>query len=157
VVDDTGRERVRVVDRRWFNSDGELREPLPESVEGVEPPESAPEPATEVAPDIQSSSDLREAEQPVAEEPAASPDKPPRVNLPSRAMLDIVDFLAQYAMAFLTGQVPGVARDPDAARLFIDLLTTVQERTSGRAALQEAKVLEDVLYQLRLQYMASSR
>jgi hypothetical protein len=159
VGDETGRERVRVVDRRWFTSEGELREPLPESPEEVALPEPEPEPEPTQADthEIESPSADVEAGSSTPDEPAAKPEKPPTVSLPSRALLDIVDFLAQYAMAFLTGQVPGVARDPEAARLFIELLTTVQERTSGRASLQEAKVLEDVLYQLRLQYMATSR
>lgn len=89
--------------------------------------------------------------------PAPDTDAPPIARMPSRVLIDVVDFLAQYAMAFLTGQAPGLSRDLGTAKMFIDLLTTIQERTSGHASLQESKVLEDVLYQLRLQYMASSR
>jgi hypothetical protein len=152
-----GDERVKVVDRRWFTSEGELREPISSWAEPAAETTPAPTEAASPEPDAlqPQTPEPEEAGQPEAAPPG--PEGPPKANLPSRALLDIVDFLAQYAMAFLTGQVAGLPRDPGAARLFIDLLTTVQERTSGQASLQEAKVLEDVLYQLRLQFMASAR
>lgn len=135
------RKRVKVIDRRWLTADGETRDeaelPPPEVVRPTEP--LAPGPAEPEPPGVG------------ADQEAA------RSALPPQALLDTVDFLAQYAMAFLTGQVPGVPRDPTAARLYIDLLTVVQERTRASASLQEAKVLDDVLYQLRLQLVATTR
>ena len=128
-------EKVRVIDRRWFNAEGELKEPIPTSTIGgaVEPPAPVtPEPAP----------------------PVSASDIPPPVRLPQRVVLDVVDFLAQYAMAFLTGQVPELSRDPLAARLFIDLLGEVQKRTQGQLSAQEAKVLDDVLFQLRAHYIS---
>ena len=140
MTDEMDHERVKVVDRRWFTPEGELREPLA--------PFSAEPEATH--------------EDPIPETPAEVPEVPPvlpmarpKAKLPSQVLLDVVDFLVQHAMAFLTGQVPGLPRDPDAARLFADLLTEVKERTSGQVSLQEAKVLDDVLSQLRLQLAAS--
>ncbi|HNX51139.1 MAG TPA: DUF1844 domain-containing protein [Thermoanaerobaculaceae bacterium] len=130
--------QVKVIDRRRFTSAGEARtdidfpEPSPSPVEAVPAPSADPEPA---APEIGA--------------PAAA--------VPSQILLDTVDFLAQVAVAFLSGQVPGVPRDAEAARLYIDLLAQVQERTRTSASLQEAKVLDDVLYQLRLQLVASTR
>jgi hypothetical protein len=135
VGDENPGDKVRVIDRRWFNSEGELKEAIPASTvdTSTEPP-SIPEP------------------DPPPSEPV--PELPLPVRLPQRAVLDVVDFLAQYAMAFLTGQVPELGRDPQAARLFIDLLAEVQKRTQGQLSAQEAKVLDDVLYQLRAHYIS---
>jgi hypothetical protein len=146
VEDDTSRERVKVVDRRWVTAEGELREGLaiPAAAE-PEPPERVDEPAAAAAPEE------------VPEPPAQPVEQPPKANLPSRVLLDVVDILAQYAMAFLTGQVPGLARDPQTARLFIDMLNLLKERTGGQTSLQESKVLDDVLTQLRIQLMAAPR
>lgn len=137
--DGQNRKQVKVIDRRWLTPEGDARE-------GVDFREPRPEePAASAA-----------TPPPPALEPPAPPPAVPAA-LPSQVLLDTVDFLAQYAMALLTGQVPGVPRNPDAARLFIDLLAVVQERTRPHASLQEAKVLDDVLYQLRLQLVATSR
>lgn len=134
------RKQVKVIDRRWLTPEGEAREGIdltpPEPEQQPEPSAAAPQPP--------------EPQQP-------SPLEAVRAALPSQVLLDTVDFLAQYAMAFLTGQVSGVPRNPDAARLYIDMLAVVQERARAHASLQEAKVLDDVLYQLRLQLVATSR
>ncbi|MGE5235921.1 MAG: DUF1844 domain-containing protein [Acidobacteriota bacterium] len=132
--------KVKVIDRRWFNADGEPRDDPPAAVEAPRPAAVA-EPPTAPAP---------------PEEPAPAPSPPELekpVRLPQRALLDLVDFLSQYAMAFLSGQVQGLDRDPAAARLFIDLLAEVQRRTRDQLSLQETKVLDDVLFQLRAYYI----
>jgi len=133
--------KVKVIDRRWFDAKGELRDgvsipertsdPSPVAMEAPEAPAPAPPPPV----------------QPSAEDSAS-------VSLPGGVLLELVDVLTQYAMAFLTGQVSGVGRDPGAARLFIDLLTEVQRRTAGNVSPQEAKVLDDVLFQLRALYIS---
>jgi hypothetical protein len=135
VGDEKPGDKVRVIDRRWFSPEGELKDPIPAS-----PVDTGTEPPTMPEPDPPPT--------------APAPELPPPVRLPQRAVLDVVDFLAQYAMAFLTGQVPELGRDPQAARLFIDLLAEVQKRTQGQLSAQEAKVLDDVLYQLRAQYIS---
>lgn len=133
--------KVKVIDRRWLDAEGELRE-------GVSFPEHAPDPAPAAAEAPESPAPTESA--PVQPGAAALPP----VGLPAGVLLELVDVLTQYAMAFLTGQVPGVGRDPEAARLFIDLLTEVQRRTAGKLSPQEAKVLDDVLFQLRALYIS---
>ena len=130
--------QVKVFDRRRFTSEGEART-------DIDFPEPSPAPGADT---------VAMATEP---EPAPAASKVPVATLPSQILLDTIDFLAQVAMAFLTGQVPGVARDAEAARLYIDLLAEVRERTRASASLQEAKVLDDVLYQLRLQLVATTR
>jgi hypothetical protein len=138
VADERKDEKVRVVDRRWFDEHGELKDPRP------------PEPAT--------------PSPPPAAAPAASEPKEPRgaipdtEQLPSKVgFLDLVDFLAQQAVALLSGQIPGRGRDPSTARFFIDLLGVVQEKTAGQLAPEENRYLEDILYQLRSLFVAATR
>lgn len=134
-------DKVRVVDRRWFTPEGELREPLSAQTTTQESAseQTAPQPP--------------ETPQPPPTQEAAQ--APPPVRLPQRVVLDLIDFLAQYAMAFLTGQIPELGCNPAAARMFIDLIAEVQKRTSGELSPQEAKVLEDVLFQLRAQFIGA--
>ncbi len=133
--------KVKVIDRRWFDAEGELRE-------GVDIPEPPPDPSPVEA----GAPETPPPTSPAEVQPNAA--APPPVALPEGVLLELVDVLTQYAMAFLTGQVPGVGRDPEAARLFIDLLTEVQRRTAGKLSPQEAKVLDDVLFQLRALYIS---
>lgn len=139
--EDRSERKVKVVDRRWLTPDGDPKEPIPPVVEDPQEPSHAT-PPPEPAPNRHAS----EKSEPVSALPS--------VRLPQRAFLDLVDMLSQYAMAFLSGQVPGLDRDPAAARLFIDLLAEVQSRTQGTLSPQEAKVLDDVLFQLRSYYIA---
>ena len=129
--------KVRVVDRRRFTADGDAIEP-----------ESAPRP--EPSPDA----DERPTASPPASEPAAQepPSSPSAVGF-----LDLVDFLAQQAAALLAGQIPGRGRDPQTARFFIDLLAVVRDKTAGQLSSEEARYLEDVLFQLRSLFVAATR
>jgi hypothetical protein len=131
VVDEKKDDKMRVVDRRWFTAEGDLKDPT--SPKPVAPPTTPPPPA------------------PPAPEPGNS-QGPESVadQLPSKVgFLDLVDFLAQQAVALLSGQIPGRGRDPVAARFFIDLLGVVQEKTAGQLAPEENRYLEDILFQMR--------
>ncbi|MEW6335958.1 MAG: DUF1844 domain-containing protein [Acidobacteriota bacterium] len=132
--------KVKVVDRRWLTPEGEPKEPIPPIVDHPAPTHASPPPEPAPSDPI-----------PAKAEAVSGGDA---VRLPQRAFLDLVDMLSQYAMALLSGQVPGLDRDPAAARLFIDLLAEVQSRTQGTLSPQEAKVLDDVLFQLRSYYIA---
>jgi hypothetical protein len=136
VADEKLGDGVKVVDRRWLTPEGELRDESQMPMPIAEPPAAeSPEPAATPS-------------------PAAEPEAPPAIRLPQGVVLNLVDFLANHAIAFLTGEVPELGRDPNAARLFIDLLAEVQKRTQGQLSAQEAKVLDDVLFQLRAQYIS---
>lgn len=131
---------VKVIDRRWFTPDGELRDDLP--APQAKPPEPPPQPA----PQAQSS---------VGEQGERSRGA---VHFPNRlSFFDLVDFFAQQAIALLSGQVPGRGRDPETARYFIDLLGVVQEKTSGQLTPEEARYLDDVLFQLRAVYVQTAK
>lgn len=129
---------VKVIDKRWFTPDGELRDDLPEI-----PPKPA-EPAAEKPP--------QQAQQ--------EPTKAGRggVHFPNRlSFFDLVDFFAQQAVALLSGQVPGRGRDAETARYFIDLLGVVQEKTAAQLSPEEARYLDEVLFQLRALYVQAAK
>lgn len=135
---ESSKKQVKVIDRRWFTREGELREDLPEASQKA--PQDFP-PAN----------------------PTAAPEKPKtqesgRVHFPARlTFLDLVDFLAQQALALLSGQVPGRGKDPETARYFIDLLGVLQEKTSGQLTPEETRYLDNVLFQLRALYVQGAR
>ncbi len=139
MVDDKKDDRMRVVDRRWFTAEGDLKDPT--SPRPVAPPTITPPPAP----------------------PAPEPKDPQGTaggadQLPSKVgLLDLVDFLAQQAVALMSGQMPGRGRDPVMARFFIDLLGVVQEKTAGQLAPEENRYLEDILFQLRSLFVAATR
>ncbi len=129
--------KVRVVDRRRFTADGDAIEP--EEAPRPEPPPRA---------------DERSPVSPAVGEPAAQ--EPPS-SAAAAGFLDLVDFLAQQAAALLAGQIPGRGRDPQTARFFIDLLAVVRDKTTGQLSSEEARYLEDVLFQLRSLFVAATR
>ncbi|MGQ9495597.1 MAG: DUF1844 domain-containing protein [Thermoanaerobaculaceae bacterium] len=137
--DESSKKQVKVIDRRWFTPEGELREGLPETP--PQKPAQDPPPASPTVP---------------PEEPGAQ--KSGRVHFPNRlTFLDLVDFFAQQALALLSGQIPGRGKDLETARYFIDLLGVLQEKTSGRLTPEEARYIDEVLFQLRAVYVQSTR
>lgn len=135
--------KVRVIDRRWFNAEGEPRGTDPGLASGV-PPKATDQPAPPERPS------------------APRDDKGTTLEGSSEhrgeaGFVDLVDFFAQQALAFLSGEVPGRPRDPDTARYLIDLLGVVQEKSVGQLTTEEHRYLEDVLFQLRSLFVASVR
>jgi hypothetical protein len=147
VSEETTEKKVRVIDRRWMDSDGTPKDPS-----SVAPPQPSP-PSPPAAPDAPPSppSTGPEPGDP-KQDVGGGPSPTGQVNF-----LDLVDFLAQQAAAFLSGQIPGRGRDLATARFFIDLLGVLKEKTAGRLGREEASNLEDVLYQLRALYLAATR
>jgi hypothetical protein len=167
LADSGKRGTVKVIDRRWFTAEGEPRESVPghaAAPPAEEPPApaaasapAAPAPAARAAVPEPSGTAPQEAEIP-ASTAAAPPERGDTGALPTGpGLADIVDLLAQQAMAFMSGQVPGRGRDPATARYFIDLLGVLKEKTAGRLTLEETNFLDDVLYQLRSLFVAATR
>jgi hypothetical protein len=132
-----------VKDRRHFTPDGRTREP--EEAE-ASPPEPAPETPPPVGAD--SSPSL-----PADEEPAdAGPTGP----------VDFGQFLislgAQAGM-LLSGQIEGqsAAQALGEARSMIGILEMLKDKTEGRRTPREDQVLDGLLYELRMAYVARAR
>ena len=132
-------DTFRVIDRRLFTEDGELRHEMVEE-------------------------EKREAvkEANVArQEPSADPEVPalPPAETPKRspAFENLIRMIGSNAAMVLgaytdprTGQ-PMI--DPDAARELIDMLDALHEKTKGNLAPEEDNVLLDLLGKLKLTYL----
>jgi hypothetical protein len=143
-----------VVDRRRFTADGDPREAPPDTQAGSQPnlqPPAAPAPA--VSPEPPS------ADAPPSRAAGTSTPEPEEPAWPSSSVgfADLVDLLATQAYAHMTGQGTARGRDLQSARVFIDFLGVLQDKTKGRLTAQEEKVLDDVLYQLRTLCIAPPR
>jgi uncharacterized protein DUF1844 len=133
-------DTFRVIDRRPFTSEGELRQEVVEEQEREAKAEAAKAP-------------------PQPAEKAKSPASPPPADAPKRlaAFESLVRMLGQNAAMVLgayadprTGQ-PMI--DPDAARELIDMLDALHEKTKGNLAPEEDSLLLDLLGKLKLTYM----
>ena len=132
-------ESFRVIDRRPFTAEGELRQDV---VEQQEREATVPPPAP-----------------PTAEPNQAVAAPPPPVDAPKRspAFENLVRMLGSNAAMVLgayadprTGQ-PMI--DPDAARELIDMLDALREKTQGNLAPEEDNLLLDLLGKLKMTYL----
>lgn len=130
-------ESFRVIDRRPFTSEGELRK------EALEEVEKEREQAAKVA--------AQTAKAPVTPQPAA--EQPKR----SAAFEALIRLLGSNAAMVLgayadprTGQ-PVV--DPEAARELIDMLDALHEKTKGNLAPDEESILLDLSGKLKMTYL----
>ena len=134
-------DSFRVIDRRPFTSEGELRKDVVEEQEREAKVEAAKAPPS------------KEETKAPAIAPDAEADTPNR--LP--AFESLVRMLGQNAAMVLgayadprTGQ-PMI--DPDAARELIDMLDALHEKTTGNLAPEEDELLLDLLGKLKLTYV----
>ena len=133
-------ESFRVIDRRPFTAEGELRKEVVEEKE-------------------------REAKREEAKLPAAPPEAaktaatPPPAETPERlpAFENLVRMLGSNAAMVLgaytdprSGQ-PVI--DPEAARELIDMLDALHEKTKGNLAPEEDNILLDLLGKLKMTYL----
>lgn len=133
-----GSRTVKVVDRRKFTADGDLREQ-----KRPEKPAAAP-PAQEDSPGPDESVPRREA-------PAGEPSGG-AAGATSSHFLGLVAMLVQHAELLLVGAEDLTPR-PEEARTVIDFLGALEEKTAGNLSREEEQALSSVLYQLRALYV----
>jgi hypothetical protein len=157
----------RVIDRRRFAPDGSEREeaeaatpPVPgagSECAGKAAPPSGSHPSAAAAPDLGAAGGGAGS----TSEFVMS-DAPPRSDTLSEATLStLVLSLSTQALMHL-GEIPDVAsgqaqRDLPAARSIIDLLAVLQRKTEGNLEAEEAALLDRILYDLRMRFVAISR
>ncbi len=141
---------MKVTDKRMFTDEGELREEY-RFLEQQKAPAAPAEPAAPAAP-----------AEPAAPDSSADPyeSSPVGAGRPAPGFMDLVAMLAE-PIAFLLGdaQLPDgqSAQDLPRARLQIDLLAVLQEKTRGNVTTEESAVVENLLAQLRMRYVEKSR
>ena len=141
--EERGRQTLKVTDRRHFTADGERRSEL------LDEPEEA------VGTRVRSEPPAKEAAVPAS--PAGferrSLDEPEGVDFTM-----LINAMAQPALLFL-GEIPhpGTGKptfNPEQARLQIDMLDLLRVKCRGNLSGEEEGLLERVLYQLRMLYVA---
>jgi hypothetical protein len=129
-------QSFRVTDKRGFQ---EEKEPIvPEASE-----------KTEAKPTLESSSKREER----APEPEGSSSH--QIDFPSY----IISYYTQGMV--LLGEVPNpytkkMEEDVEAARHMIDILSMLEQKTKGNLSKEEQQLLESVIYELRLKFMAKT-
>lgn len=144
-------KEIKVTDKRMFTADGELREEyrfLHEKATATATP--PPEPPAAAAP--------REEprRQPSAPEPAVPLDFPAPPPGLGATFFDLAAMLAEPVAIYLGDmELPGgeSAENLEMARLHIDMLDVLRQKTAGNLTAQEAAFLEDLLYRLRVRYV----
>jgi hypothetical protein len=153
----------KVVDRRLFTADGELRKEVAEQqdreheaaekISAAQAARTAPAAAGPSAPGPKLVSNEKEAEPP-AMPPADAPMRAP-------AFENLVRSLGQNAAMLLGGYADPRTGQPmldlEGAREMIDMLDTLREKTKGNLAPEEDTLLIDVLGNLKLAFMEMTK
>ncbi len=150
-----GERKMKVVDRRWFDESGELRQDRPQQAARA-PRESAPSDSKEGEPEATPGEMSAEPPKDAAETAKTEPREPVRgggVSWPASVnFLQMIDFLAQQALLLISG-AQGIPPSPEQARIFIDFLGILEEKTRGNLTPEEARALGDILFQIRSLYV----
>ena len=140
MADHKQEESFRVIDRRPFTSEGELRKEVVEEEEREAKREAAQRPPAPPA----------DAAKPAAAPPAETPKR-------LEGFENLVRMLGSNAAMVLgayadprTGQP---MLDPEQAREFIDMLDALREKTKGNLAPEEDSLLLDLLGKLKMTYL----
>ncbi len=127
----------RVTDKRLFGEDGKLREETAEEASKAPTEASASQPHT------------------------ATPVEPPPG---TGAKIDFPSYILSYytQSLVLLGEVPNPytnkkEEDLEAARHTVDILGMLKDKTKGNLTEDEEQLLESVLYEVRLKYMAKAK
>lgn len=144
-------ESFRVVDRRLFTSEGELRPEIVEQQTREQSQTQKSAPSADSGAEKQTSA-ASKTQAPVQEAATVKPD---------RNFQLLIDLLARNAAALLGG-VPDPATgqaylDLEGAHEMIDMLDALREKTHGNLAPEEQSLLSDVLGSLKLSYMEISK
>ncbi len=152
MADQKSDEGFKVVDRRLFTEQGELRPDAAAQEWHEEEPKSKPaKPA---------GGDSRAAKQapaaPLAPEEPAAEDHPP-----SRGFQMLVDFLTRNTAAMLGGMAdPRTGQafvDLEGARELIDMMDALRDTTRGNLAKSDEDLLIEVIGSLKLTFMEVSK
>ena len=154
MADQKQEESFKVVDRRLFTPEGELRKEAleEEKLEREAAVLGASKTGATPAPDSAARRAPAGATRPEADAEAPKP---------SRSFQMLVDFLARNAVVLLGGYAePHTGQailDLEGAREFIDMLDVLQEKTRGNVAPEDDRLLLDVLGSLKLSFLEMTK
>jgi hypothetical protein len=136
----------KVVDRRRFTEEGDTKA----GAADPEPPVAAVSAAAEPAPPVAAPEQEAPAEQ-AADGAAGGP-----IDFPSFVLSLATS--AQMAMGMISHpQMQGMKKDLRAAQQTVDIIAMLAERTKGNLSAEETKLMDDILYTLRMQYLEAQK
>ena len=155
-------ESFRVIDRRLFNSEGEIRDEAAEERRKQEHEPSAASPLNSPAGAPKRDAGPAASKQPESKAaPAPTPAPEAQLPAPSRGLQMLINFVAQNA-AMLLGAYPDPRTgqpmlDLEGARELIDMLDALRDASRGNLASDDERLLLDVLGSLKLSYMEMTK
>ncbi len=136
----------KVTDRRSFTPEGELRRDTGQD------PGSAKSPPPQARPN------------PSPSGPKAAPGEQPRARTSAGPGMDFSSFLLSLATTALVHLGETVDRtgargktNLDAAKQMVDILAMLQQKTEGNRTEEENRLLDDILYEIRMKILAKTR
>jgi len=162
LADPKQEESFRVIDRRLFNTEGEIRdEAVREERRKQETEPSATSPLNSSAPVTQKKEAGAAKSSQKVESGRGTTATQADLPKPSRGIQMLINFVAQNA-AMLLGAYPdprsGQAMlDLEGARELIDMLDGLHEASRGNLASEDEKLLLDVIGSLKLSYMEMTK
>ena len=162
MADPKQEESFKVIDRRLFNTEGEIRDEAvrEERRKQETEPSPAPSPNSPAAgAQKRETATLKGSQQAENARPADGPEA--EVPKPSRGVQMLINFVAQNA-AMLLGAYPDPRSgqpivDLEGARELIDMLDGLREASRGNLAAEDERLLLDVLGSLKLSYMEMTK
>jgi len=152
--EEQAKKSFKVVDRRRFTSDGDVKEGVDVKAEPVRPAAPPPEPPVAAAP----------PSPPKPESPPKPRQPPPSAEaeneVPPIPFASFLQSLAQQTLMLL-GMMPTPSGTRElqleAARDTIDVLETLRIKTKGNLDEEEAQFMEGLLYELKMAYVEVAR
>ncbi len=133
-------DSFRVIDRRLFTEQGQLRQ------------EALEEEAREAVKEAVAAKEAPAA--PPDDSPAAQPAEMPKRSPAFESLIRMIGSNAAMVLgAYADPRTGQPVIDPDAARELIDMLDALHEKTKGNLAPEEESVLLDLLGKLKLTYL----
>ena len=135
-------EGFKVTDKRGFRADGEPVAPEAQASQKEETPGE---------------------EIPAGEQASKEEEPPSGQEIPPRPPIDFPSYILSYYTQglVLLGDVPNPytnkkEEDLEAARHTVDILSMLEQKTKGNLSKDEQQLLESVLYELRMKFMAKT-
>ena len=162
MADPKQEESFKVIDRRLFNTEGEIRDEAVREErrkQETEPSPASPLNSPAAGAQKRESAGTKPAQKPEPARPADTAEgEQPK---PSRGIQMLINFVAQNA-AMLLGAYPDPRSgqpmlDLEGARELIDMLDGLREASRGNLASDDERLLLDVLGSLKLSYMEMTK
>ena len=143
----------KVTDRRMFTTEGEIRE------------QQQPDPGEQVPSQKEEPPKTSQEEKPKASQEPGQKEEAERTEEqdPSQGV-NFASFLLSLVTTGMVhlGEIPEPntgqkSEDLEGARQMIDILSLLQEKTEGNLSGEEAKLLENLLYELRMKFLSKSK